>query len=200
MIESPNGLIQMNRETYRNSDYYREPKTSNRIAVSTLKRKAQNCMILITALLLFFTCNMKAQSKWWQLDKRDIWASSAMFLAGWADGTAELTKWHYDAFEGFYGDVNDDWYNPHVSWRNKYENGDASLGPAYFGSTTFLVGTTDNYHMMRSVRNVSISATLLIMPKCEWDWKRMLFRIFVYSVANRAGFWLGYELPLRLNR
>jgi hypothetical protein len=153
-------------------------------------------------LILFLSVSMfsHAQDKWWKLDKKDIWASSTMFVAGWADGTAELSKWKWDEFEAFYGDVNDEWYDPRVSWKNKYKNRNSADGPAYFGSTTFLVGTTDNYHMMRSIRNLSIAATLFIVPRCEWDWRRMLLRVFCYTLANRAGFWVGYELPLRINK
>lgn len=160
----------------------------------------KNRKATLSVLVLFICLNSFSQDKWWKLEKRDIFASVTMFVAGWADGTAELSKWHYDAFEDFYGNVNDQFFNPNESWRNKYKNGEPSQGEAYFGSTTFLVGTTDSYHALRSLRNISIGATFFIMPKCEWDWKRMLFRIFVYTVANRAGFWLGYELPLRLNK
>lgn len=38
-----------------------------------------------------------------------------------------------------------------VSWRNKYKNGDPSQGPRFFGSTTFLVWTTDLWHLSKAI-------------------------------------------------
>ena len=156
-------------------------------------------LIYLSIMMLLISNAAKSQDNWWKLDKKDIWASSAMFVSGWADGTSELTKWHYESFEMFYGDVNDGFYNPHESWKNKYKNRDVSQGPAFFGSTTVFVGTTDAYHGLRTLRNASIGATFLLMPRCETNWKTFVLRILCYSLANRAGFWVGYELPRYLN-
>jgi hypothetical protein len=156
-------------------------------------------IILILVGILFST-SLSAQDNWWKLDKKDIWASSAMFLAGWADGTAEITKWDYASYEAFYGDVNDAWHNPDISWKNKYKNREVSDGPAFIGSTTVFVGGTDAYHALRTLRNFSIGATFLLMPRCENNWKTFVLRVICYTFANRAGFWVGYELPRYLNK
>lgn len=199
-IESHNGLAKMNREVFRGSDYYREPKTSNRIAVSTLKRKAERCQLLITALLLFITISVSGQDKWWKIEKRDYISMGTMFLSGYSDGTAELLKWDYGAFENYYGDVNDRFWYPEVSWRNKWNHGDPTKGEAFFGSSTVLVGTTDAYHALRTLRNTSIAATLFIMPKCESDWRTMLLRLALSIAANRLGFHMAYTIPRMVNR
>ena len=36
-----------------------------------------------------------------------------------------------------------DFWNPSRSWRNKYKDQEEPKGPKFFGSTTFLVFTTD---------------------------------------------------------
>lgn len=40
-------------------------------------------VLVLWCILIAQTCS--AQDKWWKLDKKDIWASSTMFVAGWAD-------------------------------------------------------------------------------------------------------------------
>lgn len=39
--------------------------------------------------------------------------------------------------------------NPQKSWVNKYKNNDPTLGPKFFGSKTFLVFTTDLWHLSK---------------------------------------------------
>lgn len=45
-----------------------------------------------------------------------------------------------------------------VSWHNKYRNGDPDLGPAYFGSTTFLAWTTDAKHLFGTLHRSTLFA------------------------------------------
>ena len=45
--------------------------------------------------------------------------------------------------------------NPEKSWLNKYKNNDPDLGPKFFGSTTFLVWTTDLWHLSKTIMIIS---------------------------------------------
>jgi len=85
------------------------------------------------------------------LTKKDIAPMACFVVSGMFDGTAETLKWHYDKADKF--GLNDSFWNPEVSWKNKYKNGNPDEGPAFFGSTTFMVGITDGYHLMRTFRN-----------------------------------------------
>lgn len=42
------------------------------------------------------------------------------------------------------------WFNPTLSWKNKYKDG---IPPqeAFFGSTTFLVSFTDGWHLIQKI-------------------------------------------------
>lgn len=42
-----NELVELIQEEYRNSSYFRFPKTNKRIAMSTIKRKSSKCNVLI---------------------------------------------------------------------------------------------------------------------------------------------------------
>ena len=35
------------------------------------------------------------------------------------------------------------WFNPAISWKNKYKNGDSEQGEKFFGSSTVFVWITD---------------------------------------------------------
>lgn len=43
------------------------------------------------------------------------------------------------------------WFNPHLSWRNKYLHGDPKQGDAFPLSSTALVATTDAWHFAKSL-------------------------------------------------
>jgi hypothetical protein len=42
-------------------------------------------------------------------------------------------------------------FNPSLSWRNKWKNGDPFKGEKFFGSSTFLVFTTDAWHLSKTI-------------------------------------------------
>jgi hypothetical protein len=43
------------------------------------------------------------------------------------------------------------WWDPTFSWRNKYRQRNITLGPRFWGSTTFFVFTTDAWHMFKMI-------------------------------------------------
>jgi len=46
---------------------------------------------------------------------------------------------------------NQNYWNPSISWMNKYKNNDPTLGPKFFGSTTFLIWSTDAWHFFQMI-------------------------------------------------
>jgi hypothetical protein len=149
---------------------------------------------LFSIFALLIAVNCQSQDKWYRLEKRDIFAASTAFLAGSFEGTAETLKWHYDEFESVFPNADETYWNPEISWQNKYADGTPESGPRYFGSTTFLAWTTDGYHLMRTGRNLMFGATFFLSPKKEFDWRTTLLRIAVYSLSYQAGFHLTYTL------
>jgi hypothetical protein len=56
------------------------------------------------------------------------------------------------------------WYwNMEFSYLNKYQNQDPTKGPKFFGSTTFLVWTTDAWHLFQMVRQLSLTIGVFIL-------------------------------------
>jgi hypothetical protein len=80
---------------------------------------------------------------------------------------------------------NQQYWNPVLSCRNKYKNGNKEEGPKFFGSTTFLVWTTDAWH-----RYDMLYMTAQQLPFCV---------IAVHALVVRFsanGWWYLLVLPL----
>jgi len=145
-------------------------------------------MKAVLLLMCLWSLEVCGQIDW----KREIKPFSAFFLAGVAEGTAETLKWHYNQFPE---SANPDYWNPELSWTRKYKNGDSAQGEAFFGSTTFLVWTTDGYHLARTVRNVSAMFGILLTPDMKGQrWYIYVIKAMMYSVAYTSGFHLSYSL------
>ncbi len=113
------------------------------------------------------------------------------FVSGMADGTAEALKWHYDKVDQRYN-LNDSYWNPAISYKNKYAGGITANGPKFPGSTTYLVWTTDGYHMARMVRNTSFVGAVVIHPYKKKKWYKYVIEFGTYYAAYTAGFNITY--------
>ena len=76
------------------------------------------------------------------------------FLAGVAEAHMDSLQFHF--FETPYVKLNHQFWNPAISWKSKYKNGNSSIGPAFIGSTTIFVFLTDGWHLMKFFRNLFI--------------------------------------------
>ncbi len=124
--------------------------------------------------------------------KEEIAPSSAMFLAGVFNGVSQDLIFHYDEFENTFPNHNRQFWNPELSWRNKYKNGDPNQGRKFFGSTTFLVGTTDGYHAMLSSRDIMIVTSISLSGKPK-SFKHFMKKTIIYTLSYGVGFELSYR-------
>lgn len=52
--------------------------------------------------------------------------------------------------------LNPQFWDKHKSWRNKWKGGVAANGEKFFGSSTFLVWTTDAWHLFNGLSYLSL--------------------------------------------
>lgn len=116
---------------------------------------------------------------------------SAMFLAGAFNGVSQDLLFHYNEFENTFPNTNPQFWDPEISWVNKYKNGDPLQGARFPGSTTILVGTTDGYHAMLSSRDIMIVTSIALSSKSR-SWKHFLKKTAAYTIAYGIGFELTY--------
>ena len=127
------------------------------------------------------------------LTKKDIAPLLLTFSAGVFEGTAEALKFHYPAVDSKLS-LNDNFWNPSISWRNKYKNNDPLQGNAFIGSTTFLVWTTDGYHLTRMMRNICIMTCISIKIGERQRWYEYIFEAIIAYISYQLGFTVSYDI------
>lgn len=105
-------------------------------------------------------------------------AAILILLAGAAEGVMDHLQFHYDGSHPF--------WLPSISWKNKYRNRNPANGVSFRGS--FLVFTTDGWHLMKWIRNLTLFASLFFICPVIWWMPAAAWTI------NRIGFNLTYKL------
>ena len=126
----------------------------------------------------------------------EIPSMSTMFLAGAFNGASQDLLFHHDEFEATFPNTDPQFWDPEISWTNKYKNGDPLQGARFPGSTTILVGTTDGYHAMLSSRDIMIVTSIALSSKSR-SWKHFLKKTAAYTIAYGAGFHLTYRTIIK---
>ena len=154
-------------------------------------------MRIITVLLLFVSFSVQAQKtdekKKWRIDKNKILTGGLVLVAGSAKGFNETLQFNYKVFEKTFPGANKQWFDPKVSWRNKYEGGDPDNGPKYFLSTSLLVMFTDQYHLNNFIHKSALTSALVLkIGEGKKPLKHYLYDLLFYTACYQAGFAATY--------
>ncbi len=121
-----------------------------------------------------------------QTMKEHLPSAIMTFLGGMSDGMRDGTM--------FRNDGAGPWWNGKVSWTNKYKNNDPTQGPAFFGSTTFLVAMTDAPHAFNFLTHRFNSMALVLSPGTKGlSFGKKLLIGFGYGLTRQLGHTLVYE-------
>jgi hypothetical protein len=139
------------------------------------------------------------QSKW-KLDKNKYLTGGLIVLSGAAKGFNESLQFHWKSFKKTFPDANPNWFNPAVSWRNKYEGGDPNAGAKFPLSTSVLVMFTDQYHLNNFINRGALTAAIVI----KLGDKKRRFGYYVkdfifYTACYQAG-WAATYLPFKYKK
>ena len=88
-----------------------------------------------------------------------------MSIGGVCDGISEELLNHYYLVKEKFPNMNDNFFNPQISWNNKYKNGDINQGEAYLGSTSLFIAGTDGYHAFRAIKQTMWFCGLITFQK-----------------------------------
>ena len=80
-----------------------------------------------------------------------------------ASSLAALDIIHDRFHESIFKNMNDLWWDPTFSWRNKYKRRSQYLGPKFFGSTTIFSFITDAASMFKFIHINSLFIGLLLI-------------------------------------
>lgn len=132
--------------------------------------------------LFIVPCLSNAQTK------KDIMMYACQFIAGSADGVNQSLVHHELGRDN-------PWWNYETSWKNKYRNFDENdKRPAFFGSTTFAVGFTDGFHLTRLIDRAFTLGSIGIALGEKQTVKKILKKVIISGLVNRAGFLLFFNV------
>jgi hypothetical protein len=127
---------------------------------------------------------------------------SAIFLfgAGLSNGVMDSLQFHFE--RTVFADpakFDPQFWNPALSWSNKYKDHTPANGEAFLGSSTFLVFTTDGWHLAKFIMlKFFVLAVLafgfggrLYFSEVS-DWVKMIIGFVVFTLCYQAGFTLSY--------
>lgn len=114
-------------------------------------------------------------------------------LSGVGDGAADALKHHYSQTWLPQSGRGNQFWNPAISWQNKYANWPTDQSAAFPGSKTALVFVTDGWHLFKFVRNKSAVAAVVSYKRPN---KRLWFvyDFLVHSAAFSVGWHIGDKL------
>lgn len=75
---------------------------------------------------------------------------SCWLLTACCDAVMDTLTHHY--YASIFNAYNSQYWNPAISWKNKYKNGKKTNGPAFFLSTGLLIAFTDAWHLFKSIK------------------------------------------------
>ncbi len=132
--------------------------------------------------LLLLTSTLQAQNL-----KKYKWVLATTFAAGLTDGVRDASMYRMDGAGKFWNGKN--------SWLNKYQDNDMTKGPAYFGSTSFLVWTTDAPHMFNLFTHQFQTMSILLAPEDKnKKFGHILLKAAIINAARSAGHYITYDL------
>ena len=145
-------------------------------------------------ILLLFLIPMTAQATTDTLPKLKSMLAPAvcMLVAGAADGLNQAISFHYSRVDAKLH-LKDTWADPSISWTRKYKNGDPQQGRRYIGSQTWLVWTTDLYHLTRFGSNLFTAGAITLHFSKKKKWYAYIIEGATYWLCNRVGFSLVYD-------
>jgi len=113
-------------------------------------------------------------------------------IAGLSEGIMDSIQFHFKKtrFSRF---KNQSFWDPNISWKNKWKNGDPSLGERFKFSSTLLVGLTDAWHLFKLIRNLSIFSSL---PLISFQTDNVYMLIFIIAMS-RLTYGIGFQISYR---
>lgn len=120
--------------------------------------------------------------------------SGLMILSGACDATAEVVRINYTYFDAVFPGANPQFWDAKKSQGNKWKDGNSKNGEKFFLSSTALVWATDGYHLMRTMRNVTmITAIVIPIGGKRKNWKQYAAEGLIYYCSYTGGFTLMYN-------
>lgn len=131
------------------------------------------------------------------ITKKRVITIGLCFSSGAFNGAGEILRNKYPKFKAVHPGANDQFWNPLLSWPNKWKNGDILQGERFFLSSTALVFLTDGYHLLRTFEKNLMVAAIVINFYERKKWYVYLAEFVAYSAAWSIGFHSTYTITYK---
>jgi hypothetical protein len=113
-------------------------------------------------------------------------------LSAISDSVMDILQFHYSnsIFKKFKNNL---FWDPSISWRNKYKDGDPQKGPKFFLSNTLFVGVTDAWHFFKLLRNLFIFSSVFTIFYMFLPFYHSLLLTVMLRVVFGIGFTIFYK-------
>lgn len=129
----------------------------------------------------------------WRMTGNRWLTGGLIVLAGASKGFNETLMFHWKEFRRQHPNANAQWYNPAISWKNKYENGDPNAGAKFPLSTSVLVMFTDQYHLNTFINRAAWSSTIVLkIGEGKKPFKHYVYDFLYYTACHQIGFAATY--------
>jgi hypothetical protein len=109
------------------------------------------------------------------------------------EAVMDKLQFHYDLsiFKNFKNQL---FWDPKISWKNKYEDGNPMKGERFFLSKSLFVGVTDAWHLFKLFRTLTIFAGIyfLFIP-CATKYMCLMF-VIIARILFGLSFTLFFKL------
>lgn len=113
-------------------------------------------------------------------------------FAGMANSAMDTLQFHYPK-SVFRKLGHESFWNPNISWKNKWRDGIPLRGEKFLGSSTVFVGFTDGWHLCKKLMLLSVVATVVTYRPSRREW---IFRVVDFVLLYLA-FTIAFELCFR---
>ena len=108
-----------------------------------------------------------------------------VFIAGISNGIMDELQFHFH--KSVFSNKSIMFWNPEMSWMNKYKFKHPKYGPKFFGSTTFLVWITDAWHLFQMIMWTSLFLSIVL-------YQPILDNFIFDFILLRIVFFIGFKI------
>ncbi len=112
-------------------------------------------------------------------------------LSGLAEAIMDTLQFHYG--KSIFKNFKQEFWDPSISWKNKYKDGEPAAGPKFWGSTTFFVGITDGWHFAKLLRNLFLFIGIFFLAYNYCGLWPVLLHVIVSRLIYGISFTLFYK-------
>lgn len=150
------------------------------------------CFLIVFSLLI-------ARSAEGQYRPVDNWPTFALsFSSGFFNGVGDVLQFKYVSSRFCCNNLNQQYWNPKISWKNKYWHGSPANGAKFPGSTGPLVFLTDAWHLSKTLSLTSIQIGVLTherkKPRKLWH---DIADLLILKLSFSAGWWAANKILIR---